>query len=55
MIKKGYTVWKFQDFSVTLILREINFGVSRSSKTAIFVFLEALNFEFLKIFAISEG
>ena len=31
-----YTVWTFHDFSVILILREINFGESRSSKTAIF-------------------
>ena len=29
-----YTVWKFGDFSVTQILREINFGESRSSKNA---------------------
>ena len=29
-----YTVWTFHDFSVILILREINFGESRSSKTA---------------------
>ena len=28
------TVWKFQDFSITQILREINFGESRSSKIA---------------------
>ena len=27
-----YTVWTFHDFSVILILREINFGESRSSK-----------------------
>ena len=27
-------VWKFQYFSVTEILREINFGESRSLKTA---------------------
>ena len=26
---KGNTVWKFQDFSVFKILREINFGESR--------------------------
>ena len=26
-----YTVWKFYDFSITLILREINFGDSRST------------------------
>ena len=30
------TVWKFQDFSIIQILCEINFGESRSSKTAIF-------------------
>ena len=35
------TVWKFQDFSVTQILCEINFGETRTSKTAL---LEALNF-----------
>ena len=28
------TVWKFHDFSVTQILREINFGECRSSKNA---------------------
>ena len=33
------TVWKFQDFSVIQILREINFGESRSSKTAVFAIL----------------
>ena len=29
------TVWKFHDFSVTQILREIKFGDSRSAKSAI--------------------
>ena len=29
-------MWKLQDFSVTQILREINLGESRSSKTAVF-------------------
>ena len=38
-------MWKFQDFSVTQILREINFGESRSSKTAgFFSILGALSF-----------
>ena len=32
-------VWKFKDFSVTQILREINFGESTSFKTAIFATL----------------
>ena len=31
-----YTVWKFDDFSITQILREINFWDSRSAKYAIF-------------------
>ena len=38
-----YTVWRFQDFSVTQIIREINFGESRNSKTAIVAILRALN------------
>ena len=37
-------MWKIQDFSVIQILREINFGDSRSSKTAIFAILGAPNF-----------
>ena len=40
---KSFTVWKFQDFSVTQILCEINFGESKSSKTAGFAFFEALD------------
>ena len=36
------TVWKYQDFSATQILREINFEESKSSKNAIFTILEAL-------------
>ena len=31
-------MWKFLDFPITQILREINFGESRSSKTALFAF-----------------
>ena len=38
------TVWKFHDFPITQILREINFGQSRSSKTAVFAFFEGLKF-----------
>ena len=41
-------MWKFLDFSVIQILREINFEESRSSKTAILGILEALNFDFYK-------
>ena len=40
------TVWKFQDFTITQIFREINFGDSRSAKSAISTHLEALNFDF---------
>ena len=40
------TVWKFHDYSITHILREINFGDSRSAKSAIFAILEALIFDF---------
>ena len=35
---KKATVWKFHDFAISLILREINFGESRSAKFAIFTF-----------------
>ena len=41
-----YTVWKFKIFSPTQILREINFSIVKSSKTAILTILEALNFDF---------
>ena len=43
-----YKIWaivlKFQYFSVIQILREFNFGESKSSKTAIFAIFGALNF-----------
>ena len=38
-----FTMWKFQELFVNQILREINFGEIRSSKTAVFAILEALN------------
>ena len=41
------TVWKYHDFSITQILREINFGDSRSENSAILTHLETLNFDFL--------
>ena len=43
-LSKYCTVWKFHDSSVTQILREINFGESRRSKSAIYAILGALNF-----------
>ena len=36
-------MWKFENFSVIPILREINFGESRSSKTAVFAVYVALS------------
>ena len=39
-------MWKFDDFSITLILREINFGDCESAKSAILLHLEALKFDF---------
>ena len=37
-------MWKFQDFCITEILREINFVHSKSAKTAGFAILGAVNF-----------
>ena len=39
-------MWKFHEFSITQILREINFGEFRHAKSAISTRLEALNFDF---------
>ena len=41
-----FTVWKFHDFCITQILREINFEDSRSAKSAILTHSQALNFAF---------
>ena len=40
------TMWKFHDFSITQILREIKVGESRVAKSANLTDLEALNFGF---------
>ena len=37
-------LWKFQNFSITQILREIIFKECRSSEISIFAILRALNF-----------
>ena len=37
-----YTVWKFENSAITQILCEINFGDSRSAKTAVFAILEVV-------------
>ena len=39
-------MWKFQDFAITHILREIKFGHSKSAQSAVLTHLEALNLEF---------
>ena len=41
-IEKRVTLWKFQDFSVIQILREINVGESKSFKIAVFVLFAIL-------------
>ena len=48
------TVWKFQDFSVIQTFWEINFGESRSSKTAILAIFGALNFVHLVHFSFQK-
>ena len=41
---KLFIVWKFHDFFITQILREIDFGGSRSSKAAVFVMFRGFEF-----------
>ena len=48
------TVWKLQNFFVIQILREIKFGESRSSKTAILANFGALNFVGLVKFSLQK-
>ena len=40
------TMWKLHDFSITQILRVINFRHSRSAKSAILTHVEAVNLGF---------
>ena len=49
------TMWKFQDFSITQILREINFEDSRMAKTAIFAILRAVNFVQMVNFSLKKS
>ena len=53
-VKEVSTVWKFQDFSVIQILREINFGEFRSSKFAVCAILRALNLVHLVKFSLQK-
>ena len=46
MQNRNLRMWKSQNFSITQILREINFWDSRSAKSAILTHIEALNFDF---------
>ena len=54
MTKVSATVWKFQNFSVTQILREIIFRKSRSAKPAVFAILRAVNFVHLMKFSLQK-
>ena len=45
-------MWNFQDFSITQILREINFGQVKAPIFIILPIWTALNLEFLEIFDI---
>ena len=47
-------MWKFQEFCVSEILREINFVDSRSAKTTIFAILGAVNFVHLVNFSLQN-
>ena len=46
--------WKFKDFPVNQILREIKFGDFRRPKTCLLTHLEALNLDFYEFFAFSK-
>ena len=49
-----YTVWKFQYFSVIQILREINFGEFRSSKTTFYAIWRTLKMVKLVNFSLQK-
>ena len=53
-LPKVDTVWKFYDYSVTQILREINFGESRRLKTAIFATFSGSEFSYLIGFSLKS-
>ena len=50
-------MWKYHDFFITQILREIISGNSRSAKPAILTHLEALNIDFMNflLFLLAEN
>ena len=47
-------MWELHEFSITQILREINFGESRSSETAVLAILGALYFANLIDFSLQK-
>ena len=53
-LQKAAAVWKFLDYSAAQILREINFGEPRISKTTIFANFVALNVVHLEIFSLEK-
>ena len=54
VLEMDFTVWKFQDFSVIHILREIKFGESRSPKTAICAIFGDVKFVNLVTFSLQK-
>ena len=48
------TVWRFHDFSITQILREINLRESRSFRIAVFDIFGVLNFDNLVNFSLQK-
>ena len=47
-------MWKFYVYTITQILREINFRDSRSAKTAVFAIFGAVNFFHLGNFSLQK-
>ena len=48
-------MYKFHNFSITQILREIYFGDSGSAKSAIITHLETLNFDYYEFLQFLEA
>ena len=48
-------MWKFNDFSITQILREINFRESSGCNTNVFPILEALHFVNVVLFFVCKA
>ena len=48
-------MWKFHDFPITQILREINFEDSKSAKSAFLTHFESMNLEFYEFLHLVEA